>query len=99
LQISFIRIINPPYPNRRRNEEWIFNENLKFIIMKKVFFAAVAGICVLTSVMAGSGNSGKINGSTAINHMIRDSVPGKKSDTSSYPKRDTTSMPRLHQNQ
>jgi hypothetical protein len=77
----------------------IINENLNFIIMKKVLFAAFAGICVLSSVMATSGDSGKINANPRINQIIRDTVPGKKSDTSTYPKRDTTSMPRLSQNQ
>jgi hypothetical protein len=67
--------------------------------MKKVLFAALAGICVLSSVMATSGNAGKINASSVIKQMIRDTVPGKKSDTSSYPKRDTASMPRFNQNQ
>jgi hypothetical protein len=73
--------------------------NLKFIIMKKVLFAAFAGICVLSSVLASSGNSGKININPRVDHMIRDTIPGKKNDTSSYPKRDTTSMPRLDQSQ
>jgi hypothetical protein len=63
--------------------------------MKKVLFAAFAGICVLSSVMATSGDSGKINAKPGINQMIRDTVPNKKSDTSSYPKKDTT---RLNQN-
>jgi hypothetical protein len=67
--------------------------------MKKVLFAAIAGICVLSSVMATSGHSVKINSKSAVQHTIRDTVPGKKSDTSSYPKRDTASMPRLNQNQ
>jgi hypothetical protein len=74
-------------------------ENLKFIIMKKVLFAAFAGICVLSSVMATSGNSGKINSNPATPQIVRDTVPGKKTDTSSYPKRDTASMPRLDQHQ
>ena len=63
--------------------------------MKKVLFAAIAGICVLSSVMATTANSGKIKINTGINGMIRDTVPGKKTDTSSYPKRDTTAVPRL----
>jgi hypothetical protein len=67
--------------------------------MKKVLFAAFAGICVLSSVMATSGNPGKINSNPITTQNLRDTVPGKKSDTSSYPKRDTTSMPRLDQHQ
>jgi hypothetical protein len=67
--------------------------------MKKVLFAAIAGICVLSSVMATSGNSGKINSNPVIPRNVRDTVPAKKTDTSSYPKKDTTSMPRLNQNQ
>jgi hypothetical protein len=67
--------------------------------MKKVLLAAFAGICVLSSIMATTVNSGKINSNPTMNQVIRDTVPGKKSDTSSYPKRDTTSMPRVDQNQ
>jgi hypothetical protein len=67
--------------------------------MKKVLFAAFAGICVLSSVMATSENSRKFSSNTRINQIIRDTIPNKKTDTSSKPKRDTTSMPRLDQNQ
>ena len=65
--------------------------------MKKVLFAAFAGICVLSSVMATSGHSGKIDRNVGTNQVIRDSVPNRKTDTSSYPKRDTTA--RLNQQQ
>ncbi|HEY4966038.1 MAG TPA: hypothetical protein VII28_06550, partial [Puia sp.] len=59
--------------------------------------AAFAGICVLSSVMATSGNAGKVKKDAGREQVIRDSVPGKKKDTSSYPKRDTTA--RLDQQQ
>lgn len=67
--------------------------------MKKVLFAAFAGVCVLSSVMATSSNAGKVNSRSTINQLVRDTIPGKKADTSSYPKKDTASMPRLNQDQ
>jgi hypothetical protein len=66
--------------------------------MKKVLFAAFAGGCLMVSVMGTSANAGKTNHNTAISqYMLKDTVPGKgkRSDTSSYPKKDTSSMPRL----
>jgi len=67
--------------------------------MKKVLFAAFAGVCVLSSVMATSSNGGKMYSRTVSNQQVRDTIPNKKTDTSSYQKKDTTSMPRLDQNQ
>jgi hypothetical protein len=67
--------------------------------MKKVSFAAFAGLCIFSSVMSSSANSGKINTKPEINQMAGDTMPNKKADTSSYPKRDTASMPRLDRNQ
>ena len=67
--------------------------------MKKVLFAAFAGVCVLSSVMATSANGGKMYSRTVSNQLVRDTIPSKKTDTSSYPKKDTASMPRLDQNQ
>jgi hypothetical protein len=64
--------------------------------MKKVLFAAFAGMCVISSIMATSANTGTVKGNPGIDQIIRDTVPGKKSDTSSYPKRDTA---RLSQDQ
>jgi len=65
--------------------------------MKKVVFAALAGICVLSSFIGASGNSVKINGNAGTRQVIRDTVPNKKTDTSSNPKRDTTSHLDLNQ--
>ena len=63
--------------------------------MKKVLFAAFAGMCVISSIMATSSNTGRINSNQQLSQLVRDTVPGRKSDTSRYPKRDTTSMPKI----
>jgi hypothetical protein len=63
--------------------------------MKKVLLFAFAGICVVSSIMATSANTGIINSNQQLNQLVRDTVPNKKTDTSRYPKRDTTSMPKM----
>jgi hypothetical protein len=62
--------------------------------MKKALLAAFAGVCVISSIMAGSGKDGKITSVKMENRMLKDTIPGK-TDTSRYPKHDTTKMPRL----
>jgi hypothetical protein len=62
--------------------------------MKKALLAALAGVCVISSIMAGSGKDGKITSVKMENRMLKDTIPGK-TDTSRYPKHDTTKMPRL----
>ncbi len=61
--------------------------------MKKALLAAFAGVCVISSIMAGSGKDGKVIIKME-NRMLTDTIPGK-TDTSRYPKHDTTKMPRL----
>jgi len=57
--------------------------------MKKVLFAAFAGLCVFTSLMGTSVNSGKIYGHQNTDRLIiRDTVP--QPDTTRDPKPDTT---------
>jgi hypothetical protein len=63
--------------------------------MKKVLFAAFAGMCVISSIMATSANTGRINSNQQLSQLLRDTVPSRKSDTSRSPKRDTTSMPKI----
>jgi hypothetical protein len=63
--------------------------------MKKVLFSALAGICVISSIMGFSASTGKINSNQQLNQFVRDTIPNKKTDTSRYPKRDTTSMPKM----
>jgi hypothetical protein len=66
--------------------------------MKKLFIAAAAGTCLMVSILGFSANSGQVNQNATISqYMLKDTVPGKgrRSDTTSYPKRDTSSMPRL----
>jgi hypothetical protein len=63
--------------------------------MKKVLFAAFAGLCVISSIRATSAGTGRISNSQQVSQVIRDTIPGKKSDTSRTPKRDTTSMPKV----
>jgi hypothetical protein len=63
--------------------------------MKKVLFAAFAGICILSSIMATTAGSEQTNRNQRMDQILRDTIPGRKSDTSSYPKRDTTSMPHM----
>ncbi len=63
--------------------------------MKKVLFAAFAGLCVISSIMATSASSGKIRNNHQVSQFIRDTVPNRKTDTSRYPKPDTTSMPKI----
>jgi len=64
--------------------------------MKKLLVVAFAGLCVASSIMATTAGPGKFKTYPSADRMtIRDTVPGKKSDTSSYPKRDTSSMPRV----
>jgi hypothetical protein len=68
--------------------------------MKKVLFAAFAGVCVLSSVMATSAHHEKrqSGSSIVVKPFMYDTVPGRKTDTSRYPKpTDTTSMPKLVQ--
>jgi hypothetical protein len=62
--------------------------------MKKALLAAFAGICVISSIMAGAGKVGKVTGVKMENRMLNDTIPGK-TDTSRYPKHDTTKMPRI----
>ncbi len=62
--------------------------------MKKALVAAFAVVCVISSIMAGSGKEGKMVSVKMENRMLRDTVPGK-TDTSRWPKHDTTNMPRL----
>jgi hypothetical protein len=61
--------------------------------MKKALFAAFAGVCVISSLMATSTN-GKLKTSQHQVQFVRDTIPGK-TDTTRYPKHDTTKMPRL----
>jgi hypothetical protein len=68
--------------------------------MKKMLFAAFAGVCVLSSVMATSARHEKMQSSSSmvVKSFMNDTVPGRKTDTSRYPKpTDTTSMPKLVQ--
>jgi len=67
--------------------------------MKKVVFAAFAGMCVISSIMATSAVPGTLKQEPRLVQIKSDTVPGKRKDTSSYPKRDTTSIPRLDQKQ
>jgi hypothetical protein len=62
--------------------------------MKKALLAAFAGVCVISSIMAGAGQHSKMSGVKMDHRMLRDTIPGK-TDTSRYPKHDTTKMPRL----
>jgi hypothetical protein len=62
--------------------------------MKKVYLAAFAGLCVMTSIMATSFPKGK-SGESRSFYTKNDSVPGRKYDTSRNPKPDTASMPRI----
>lgn len=62
--------------------------------MKKVYLAAVAGLCVMTSIMATSVPKGK-TGANGTYYTKNDTVPGRKYDTSRNPKPDTASMPRI----
>jgi hypothetical protein len=62
--------------------------------MKKALFAAFGVVCIISSIMAGSGKDGKVISSKMENRMLRDTIPGK-TDTSRYPKHDTTNLPRL----
>jgi hypothetical protein len=62
--------------------------------MKKALLAAFAGMCVIFSIMAGFGQTGKTRSVKMENRMLRDTIPGK-TDTSRYPKHDTTKMPRF----
>jgi hypothetical protein len=62
--------------------------------MKKALFAAFGVVCVISSIMAGSGNNGRVTNVKMENRMLRDTIPGK-TDTSRYPKHDTTNMPRF----
>jgi hypothetical protein len=43
--------------------------------MKKVLFAAFAGMCVVSSIMATSANTGKLSSTRQINQVLRDTVP------------------------
>jgi hypothetical protein len=63
--------------------------------MKKVLFAAFAGMCVISSIMATSVNTGRINSNQQLSQLVRDTVPSRRADTSRSPKRDTTSMPKI----
>jgi hypothetical protein len=63
--------------------------------MKKALLFAFAGICVVSSITANSGNTGRMNSNQQLSQLVRDTVPNKKTDTSRYPKRDTTSMPKM----
>lgn len=68
--------------------------------MKKALFAAFAGVCILSSFTATSTDHRKMETGSKIvmNSFWNDSVPGRKTDTSRYPKpTDTTSMPKLSQ--
>jgi hypothetical protein len=62
--------------------------------MKKAFLVAFAGVCVISSIMAGAGKEGKVISAKMENRMLRDTIPGK-TDTSRYPKHDTTNLPRF----
>jgi len=62
--------------------------------MKKALLAAFAGVCVISSIMAGAGKDEKVTSVKMENRMLKDTIPGK-TDTSRYPKHDTTKMPRL----
>jgi len=65
--------------------------------MKKVLFAAFAGICIVSSIMATPAHKGTADNKIRIGQY--DTIPGKKTDTSRYPKPgDTTSMPKLQVN-
>jgi hypothetical protein len=66
--------------------------------MKKVLFAAFTVMCILSSIMATSANQDKMESSSKFvrKQFVNDTVPGRKTDTSRYPKpTDTTSMPKL----
>jgi hypothetical protein len=68
--------------------------------MKKVLFAAFAGICVISSIMATPAHPGtkKMDSQVMARQFMNDTVPGRKTDTSRYPKpTDTTSMPKMVQ--
>jgi len=43
--------------------------------MKKVLFAAFAGLCVVSSIMATSTTTGKLTRFQQINQIVRDTVP------------------------
>jgi len=43
--------------------------------MKKVLFAAFAGMCVVSSIMATSANTGKLSRNQQINQVLRDTLP------------------------
>lgn len=53
--------------------------NLKFSIMKKVLFAAFAGICIISSIMATPATKGKVK-INRLSQNVNDTVP--KPDTS-----------------
>jgi hypothetical protein len=63
--------------------------------MKKALFVAFAALCAISSIMATTTKTGKINSNQQMNRFIQDTIPGRKTDTSTYPKRDTTTMPRM----
>jgi hypothetical protein len=68
--------------------------------MKKVLFAAFAGFCILSSFRTTSVHQTKLESGSRTHAMLwmNDSTPGKKTDTSRYPKPgDTTSMPKMIQ--
>lgn len=79
--------------------------------MKKVLFAAFAGMCVISSIMATSANTGKIS-NLRISQVLCDTVPPKdtskiaevfvmsdtipkKKSDTTHKPSDTTSMPRI----
>ena len=76
--------------------------NIKFIIMKKVLFAAFAGLCVITSIMATPAEKGKSRTVFQIKQSLTDTVPPKdttkkvnilysqESLTDTIPPKDTT---------
>ena len=43
--------------------------------MKKVLFAAFAGMCVFSSIMATSANTGKVSSNQNVNQVLRDTIP------------------------
>ena len=62
--------------------------------MKKALFAAFAVVCVISSLLAGTGKNGRLKIVQTESSILRDTIPGK-TDTSRYPKHDTTNMPRF----
>jgi hypothetical protein len=62
--------------------------------MKKAIVAAFGLVCVISSFMAGSGRAEKLINVKMENRILRDTIPGK-TDTTRYPKHDTTAMPRF----